>query len=76
MGVVQPTDATPLFLLSHVLMASQHVVISGRSGKILGKHLLICDDSGGPDVTLLLPRYGMFIMALCGPGVRADVAWA
>lgn len=66
-GVVQPTEATPLFLLSHVLMASQHDVVSGRSGNIFGKYLLTCDGSRGFDDTLLLPMYMVFIMTPCRP---------
>lgn len=65
MGVVQATEATPLFLLSHVLVASQYVVVSGRSGNIFGKYLLKHDDSRGLDDTLLLPMYMVFIMTPC-----------
>ena len=63
-GVVQPTEATPLFLLSHVLMASQHDVVSGRSGNIFGKYLLIYDGSRGLDNTLLLLMYMVFTRTL------------
>jgi hypothetical protein len=66
-GVVQPTEATPLFFLSHVLTQSQHDVISSRSGKIFGKYSLICNDSSGSGKTLLLPIYRMFIMTLYKP---------
>jgi len=66
-GVVQPTEATPLFLLSHVLMASQHDVVSGRSGNIFGKYLLICAGSIALDATLLLPMYMVFITTLYRP---------
>jgi hypothetical protein len=43
-GVVQPADATPLFLLSHVPMTSQHAeVINGRSGNIYETYALVFD---------------------------------